>query len=46
MGKALIYYIILMLLAIGSIMFFIVKNIKYDNPYDMNMYNEVMKKEL
>ena len=41
MGKAIIYYILLMLLAIGSVMFFIVKNVKYDDPYNMETINDV-----
>ena len=41
MGKAVIYYILLMLLAIGSVMFFIVKNVKFDNPYDMDTINNI-----
>lgn len=41
MGKAVIYYILLMLLAIGSVTFFIVKNVKFDNPYDMDTINNI-----
>lgn len=41
MGKAVIYYILLMLLAIGSVTFFIVKNVKFDNPYDMETINNI-----
>ena len=41
MGKAIIYYILLMLLAIGSVTFFIVKNVNYDSHYDMETINEV-----
>ena len=41
MGKAVIYYILLMLLAIGSVTFFIVKNVKFDNSYDMDTINNI-----
>lgn len=41
MGKAVIYYIIIMLLAISSVAFVINKNTLYSDPYDEDMINPI-----
>ncbi|MCR5543913.1 MAG: serine hydrolase [Eubacterium sp.] len=41
MGKAVIYYIILVLLAFGCIAFMYMQNTKFDDPYDKDLINEV-----
>ncbi len=41
MGKAVIYYLLLMIIAIGSVLFFINRNITYSDKYDSEMINEV-----
>lgn len=42
MGRAVIYYIILILLAVGSVTFFVRKNIGYSNAYEDTTVNEVL----
>ena len=42
MGKAIFYYIILLLLALGSVCFVIFRNSNFDDPYSKNNINEVM----